>query len=109
MRNRNTLRDLETIRRNSSTKDMPAGFGFVLDGGDKAFSPYTLEAVRAAGFRCRVVAGFLDRENHAAYEIYLQGLIDDGLPHPHNTNNLPQIPLLSEGPAATLKFIDEVF
>ncbi len=109
MRNRNTLRDIKTTRKQNSTKDMARGFGFVLNAGDKAFSPYTIEAVRASGFRCRMVAGFIDRENHEAYEIYLKGLIEDGEYHPHNTKQLPQIPLLSEGPEATLKFIDEVF
>ncbi len=106
MRNRNTLRDVHTLKASQSTKDQPRGFAFTLSH-PKCFNPYTAEAVRSVGWRCRIKAGFLDRENAGSYEIYLQGLRDEGLLHPHNVDGLPEIPLLSEGPGAVLEFIKD--
>ena len=52
------------------------GFDFVLDVDADTFTPWSFEAIRSAGFRCREssVKGFFEVEDERGYQEYLDGL-----------------------------------
>ncbi len=77
MRNRNTLRDIKTLAKiHGQNKEGISGFTFIED--DPAGTPYDVDVIRAAGFKCKIIAGiFVQLEDAPAYELYLKQKIVD--------------------------------
>ncbi len=77
MRNRNTLRDIKTLARlHGHNKEGITGFEFIEDKPEG--TPYDVDVIRAAGFRCKVIADiFVQLEDPEAYELYLKQKIID--------------------------------
>ncbi len=89
MRNRNTLRDIKNLKRNTGVgKDMISGWRFHLDSPD-TFSPFDIASIRAAGFKCRQVSTFIELEDEVAYDLYLSALKANGEEHPANLDHKP--------------------
>lgn len=105
MRNRNSLRDLTTLKKNSVAEDAISGWQFSLDLPGH-FSPYGVDEVRACGFKARTLGMFLDIEDSDGYETHLIALREAGLPHPSNIDNLPMSPLLSDNVEDSLAYIE---
>ncbi len=74
MRNRTLKTQLELMKSNTVTSAHIDGFEFVLDTGKDNFDPYSIEAIREAGFKCRStgVKGFIDVEDPQGYSEYLK-------------------------------------